>query len=194
MGFRPGRIVRRFFSHAFEYGPSLTEVTTDRAPTYPRVLDDLLLAAGHATEQYSNNPIDADHGRLKSRLRPMRGLKRLRSARIISSGHASIQTSAEATTNSAWMLTRDTGYQRPSPNSRSPSNTASPQLKPVSFGQHNTALCRAFDQFGQVIDFVGTETLDTPRAVLNFVLHHRDPVVTCRVQFRRSGSWVVFRR
>jgi hypothetical protein len=55
----------------------------DRAPTYPRVLDELLATAQHVTEQYANNPIEADHGRLKSRLRPMRGLKRLRWARVI---------------------------------------------------------------------------------------------------------------
>ena len=45
----------------------------------------------HVTEQYANNPIESDHGRFKSRLRPMRGLKRLRSARVISAGHAFIQ-------------------------------------------------------------------------------------------------------
>jgi hypothetical protein len=28
-------------------------------------------------DQYTNDAIEADHGRLKSRLRPMRGLKRL---------------------------------------------------------------------------------------------------------------------
>ncbi|MGH3701891.1 MAG: DDE-type integrase/transposase/recombinase, partial [Pseudonocardiaceae bacterium] len=33
--------------------------------------------AWHHTEPYANNRIEADHGRLKSRLRPMRGLKRL---------------------------------------------------------------------------------------------------------------------
>ena len=66
-------------------------MTTDRAPAYPRVLDELLPAAHHVTEQYANNPIEADHGRLKSRLRPMRGLKRLRSARVISTGHAFVQ-------------------------------------------------------------------------------------------------------
>ncbi|MCU1611105.1 MAG: putative transposase [Pseudonocardiales bacterium] len=82
---------RRFFTHALEYGPSPTEVTTDGAPTYPRVLDELLPAACHVTEKYANNPIEADHGRLKSRLRPMRGLKRLRCARVISAGHAFIQ-------------------------------------------------------------------------------------------------------
>jgi transposase-like protein len=82
---------RRFFTHALEYGPSPTEVTTDGAPTYPRVLDELLPAACHITEQYTTDPIETDHGRLKSRLRPMRGPKRLRSARVICAGHAFIQ-------------------------------------------------------------------------------------------------------
>jgi DDE superfamily endonuclease len=35
--------------------------------------------------------VEADHGLLKARLRPMRGLKRLRSARVISAGHAFVQ-------------------------------------------------------------------------------------------------------
>jgi transposase, IS6 family len=67
-------VTRRFFTHALEHGPSPTEVTTD----YPRVLDELVPAACHVTEHYANNRIEADHGRLKSRLRPMRGLKQLR--------------------------------------------------------------------------------------------------------------------
>jgi transposase, IS6 family len=67
------------------------EVTTDRAPAYPRVLDELIPAALHTVQRYTNNPVEADHGRLKARLRPMRGLKRRRSARIISAGHAFVQ-------------------------------------------------------------------------------------------------------
>jgi transposase-like protein len=55
------------------------------------VLDELLPAAWHRTEQYANNDIEADHGRLKARLRPMRGLKQDRSARIIIAGHAFMQ-------------------------------------------------------------------------------------------------------
>jgi IS6 family transposase len=35
--------------------------------------------------------IETDHGRLKARLRPMRGLKRHRSARILAAGHAFVQ-------------------------------------------------------------------------------------------------------
>jgi transposase-like protein len=68
-----------FFTQALGHAPRPSKVSTDRAPVYPRVLDELLPAAHHVTEQYANNPIEADHGRLKSRLRPMRGLKRLRS-------------------------------------------------------------------------------------------------------------------
>jgi IS6 family transposase len=57
-----------------------------RATTYPIVLDAL-----HRTEQYANNHIETDHGRLKARLRPMRGLKQDRSAKIIIAGHGLVQ-------------------------------------------------------------------------------------------------------
>jgi IS6 family transposase len=83
---------RRFFQRAI--GTTKTtpvEVVTDRAATYPVLMEELLPAAWHRTEQYANNRVEADHGRLKSRLRPMRGLKRDRSARVIVAGHAFIQ-------------------------------------------------------------------------------------------------------
>jgi hypothetical protein len=35
--------------------------------------------------------MEADHGRFKARLRPMRGLKRLSSVRTIAEGHAFVQ-------------------------------------------------------------------------------------------------------
>jgi IS6 family transposase len=82
---------RRFFIQALAHGPCPTEVTTDRAPAHPRVIEELIPAACHVTEQYANNPIEADHGLLKARLRPMRSLKRLPSARVISAGHAFVQ-------------------------------------------------------------------------------------------------------
>ncbi len=82
---------RRFFTRTLKHGPSPIEVTTDHAAAYPRVLDKLVPAACHVTEQYGNNPIEADHRRLKSRLRAMRGLKQLHCARIITAGHAFIQ-------------------------------------------------------------------------------------------------------
>jgi len=55
------------------------------------VLDELIPSALHIVEQYANNPIEADHGRLKARLRPMRGMKRHRSARTLAAGHAFVQ-------------------------------------------------------------------------------------------------------
>jgi DDE domain len=55
------------------------------------VLDDLLEATWHRTERYANNRLEADHGRLKARLGPMRGLKQDRSASIVLAGHAFVQ-------------------------------------------------------------------------------------------------------
>ena len=76
MAVRPSR----FFARALNAARRPTEVTTDRAPAYPRVLDELVPEAWHVVKQYANNSIEADHSRLKARTRPMRGLKRIRSA------------------------------------------------------------------------------------------------------------------
>ena len=88
---RDGPAARAFFTRAMRFGPAPIEVTTDRAPVYPRVIDDLVPGARHVLEQYANNVVEADHGRLKARLRPMRGLKRMRSASTIAAGHAFVQ-------------------------------------------------------------------------------------------------------
>jgi len=66
-------------------------VTTDEAGPYLPVIDDLVPAAAHVTEQYANNRAEADHARLKARLWPMRGLKQFRSAARIAEGHAFVQ-------------------------------------------------------------------------------------------------------
>ena len=72
-------------------GVKPTELTTDRAPAYPRVLDQHAPAALHVVEWYANNPIEADHSRLKAWLRPMRSLRRFRSAQTLAAGHAFVQ-------------------------------------------------------------------------------------------------------
>ena len=54
-------------------------------------LPTLLPDALHDTTQYANNRVEADHGRLKARLRPMRGLKQDRTASVVIRGHAFIQ-------------------------------------------------------------------------------------------------------
>ena len=88
---RDAAAARGFFDRVLSFGGSPVDVTTDRAPVYPRVLDELVPAARHVTEQYENNRVEADHGRLKARLRPMHGLKTIRSLRTISAGHAFVQ-------------------------------------------------------------------------------------------------------
>jgi transposase-like protein len=55
------------------------------------VIDDLIPAAFHNTGQHENNRCECDHGWLKPRLRPMRGLKTDRTASVVIRGHAFIQ-------------------------------------------------------------------------------------------------------
>ena len=47
---------RRFFLRALEHGRCPTEVTADQAPAYPRVIEELIPAACHVTEQYATDP------------------------------------------------------------------------------------------------------------------------------------------
>jgi len=82
---------RRFFTRALRAGTVPAEVTTDRAPAYPRVPGEFAPSALHTVKRHANNPIEADHGRLKARLRPRRGLRRHRSARVLAAGHAFVQ-------------------------------------------------------------------------------------------------------
>jgi transposase-like protein len=82
---------RRCFAQALHTGTVPGEVTTDRAPVYPRVLDELIPSAQHTVEQYANNPNRGRPRTAEGRLRPMRGLKRHRSARILAAGHAFVQ-------------------------------------------------------------------------------------------------------
>src|SRR5262245_52526024 len=73
---RDSEAARRFFQRASTTsGVVPTEVITDRAPTYPRVLDQTWPAAWHHVQRYANNRIEADHAQLKRRLRTMRGFK-----------------------------------------------------------------------------------------------------------------------
>jgi transposase-like protein len=89
---RDANAARQFFEQALRTtSVAPTEVITDQAPVYPAVLEELLPAAWHRPDRYANNRVECDHGRLKARLRPMRGLKQDRSARVIIVGHAFVQ-------------------------------------------------------------------------------------------------------
>jgi IS6 family transposase len=82
---------RRFFDTVLGHHGRPSEVTTDLAAPLLRVIDEVLFDVAHDTEQYANNRVETDHGRLKARLRPMRGLKRDRTASVVIRGHAFIQ-------------------------------------------------------------------------------------------------------
>ena len=82
---------RRFFDTVLGGHGRPAEITTDLAAPLLRVVDELLFDVVHDTAQYANNRIETDHGRLKARLRPMRGLKRDRTASVVIRGHAFVQ-------------------------------------------------------------------------------------------------------
>jgi IS6 family transposase len=81
----------RFFEMMLAGRDRPKEVTTDLAAPLLRVVDELLPDVLHDTTQYANNRIEWDHGRLKARLRPMRGLRTDRTASTVILGHAFVQ-------------------------------------------------------------------------------------------------------
>ena len=64
---------RRFFTSVLADHGQPTEVVTDLSSPLRHAIEELLPAAVHNTGQYANNRVECDHGRLKARLRPMRG-------------------------------------------------------------------------------------------------------------------------
>ena len=88
---RDTKAATRFFTSAIGVHGRPSEVTTDRSPALARAVTELIPLALHDTTQYANNRVEADHGRLKARLRPMRGLKRDRTASVVMRGHAFVQ-------------------------------------------------------------------------------------------------------
>jgi len=82
---------RTFFTAALAVHGDPGEVITDRAPALANAIEELLPAARHNTGQHQNTRVECDHGRLKARLRPMRGLKTNRTASVVIRGHAFIQ-------------------------------------------------------------------------------------------------------
>ena len=82
---------RHFFTRAIRDHGQPAEVATDRAAALAKAIGELAPEALHNTVQYANNRVEADHGRLKARLRPMRGLKRDRTASVVIKGHAFVQ-------------------------------------------------------------------------------------------------------
>ena len=117
---RPEGAARRF-SGALRTGTIPAEVTTDRAAVYPRVIDELIPSALHTVEQYANNPVEADHGRLKAWLRPMRGEPPTVSADPRPS-HAFVQNLRRGHYDIAMDVPPATGSASPSTTSQLPSD------------------------------------------------------------------------
>ena len=82
---------RAFFTAAIAAHGEPEQVVTDRAAALANAIEELLPSALHNTTKYANNRVECDHGRLKARLRPMRGLKTDCTARVIIAGHGFIQ-------------------------------------------------------------------------------------------------------
>jgi IS6 family transposase len=81
----------RFFETMLAGRERPLEVTKDPSAALLRVVDVLLPEVLHDSTQYGNNRIECDHGRLKARLRPMRGLRTDRTATVVIRGHAFVQ-------------------------------------------------------------------------------------------------------
>ncbi len=88
---RNNSAARAFFAAALAAHGEPDVVVTDRAGALANAIAELFSTSFHNTEQYGNNRVECDHGRLKARLRPMRGLKTDRTASVIIRGHAFIQ-------------------------------------------------------------------------------------------------------
>ena len=56
----PLTATHRFFTRALDHGTHPSAVTTDKAPAYPRVLDELVPATCHLTEQYGTPGLVSD--------------------------------------------------------------------------------------------------------------------------------------
>lgn len=82
---------RTFFKTALLAHEKPVEVVTDLAQALETVIEELIPRAFHNTRQYANNRVECDHGRMRSRLRPMRGLKTDRTASVVIRGHSFIQ-------------------------------------------------------------------------------------------------------
>jgi IS1 family transposase len=64
---RDTEAARRFFHKArIATGVAPVEVVTDRAPTYPAVVEELWPAVWHRVERYANNRVESDHAQLKT--------------------------------------------------------------------------------------------------------------------------------
>jgi DDE domain len=100
-----------------------------RRAVYPGVWRQPAPSAWHHVEQDENNPIEADHGRLNRRLRPMRGLHTDRRAHVVIAGHAFAQNLRRGHHDIALDHRRPEDSPPPSPDSLEPSDQRRPRIR-----------------------------------------------------------------
>ncbi len=89
---RNAEAARTFFQQAIDdSNVTPTQVTTDKAKSYPAALRVVLPVAEHRSSKYLNNRLERDHQHLKGRVRPMRRFKECDSAANFCRGHTLIR-------------------------------------------------------------------------------------------------------
>ncbi len=92
---RDAAAARTFFQQAIATSNvTPTQVTTDKAKSYPKALHAVLPAVEHRSAKYLNNRLERDHQHLKGRVRPMRRFKTTASASTFCRGHTAIRNLA----------------------------------------------------------------------------------------------------
>ncbi len=77
------------------------------------MIEELIGDAFHNTDQYASNRVECHHGRLKARLRPMRGLNTDQTASGVVGGHTFMQTCVATTANSVSKRERHISESQP---------------------------------------------------------------------------------
>ena len=91
---RDGAAAPAFFTRALGRGLARVEVTTDRAPVYPRVMADLVPAARHVLLQYSKQRGGSGSRPAQKPAAADARTQIIRSLRTIAAGHAFVQVPA----------------------------------------------------------------------------------------------------
>ncbi len=92
---RNATAAQAFFEGAVDTtGVTPTQVTTDKAKSYPKALYAVLPEAEHRSSKYLNNRLERDHQHLKGRIRPMRRFKTSDGASNFCRGHALLRNLA----------------------------------------------------------------------------------------------------
>ncbi len=90
---RNAAAAHRFFKQAVDTSNvTPTQVTTDKAKSYPKAVRAVLPTVEHRSSKYLNNGLERDHQHLKGRIRPMRRFKTTASASTFCCGQKPLKS------------------------------------------------------------------------------------------------------